>query len=69
MTNTQSKIKLIKIGKQPRTMYCFGYKDYTQNFRPQGVKMTNKVLREKSPCAVCRSRFVCKSRFLIQKMN
>ena len=40
MKNTQSKIKPIKIGKQPRTMYCFGCKDYTQNFRPQEVKMT-----------------------------
>ena len=40
MKNTQSKIKPIKIGKQPRTMHCFGCKDYTQNFRPQEVKMT-----------------------------
>ena len=46
MKNTQSKIKPIKIGKQPRTMYCFGCKDYTQNFRPQEVKMTNKVPKE-----------------------
>ena len=45
MRNTQSKIKPIKIKKQPRTTYCFGCKDYTQNFRPQEVKMTNKVLR------------------------
>ena len=28
--------------------YCSGRKDYTQNFRPEEVKMTNKVLREKS---------------------
>ena len=34
-----------------------------QNFRPQEVKMTNKVLREKSHC-VCQSN---KSRFLKQK--
>ena len=40
--NTKSKIKLIK----SRTTYCFGCKDYTKNFRPQEVKMTNKVLRE-----------------------
>ena len=38
----------------------FGCKDYTKNFRPQQVKMTNKVLREKSHCVVCRSN---KSRF------
>ena len=53
MQNTKSKIKLIKIGKQSGTMYCFGCKDYTKNFRPQEVKMTNKVLREKSHCVVC----------------
>ena len=33
-------------------------------FRPQEVKMTNKVLREKSNCVVCRSN---QSRFLKQK--
>ena len=64
MKNTQSKIKPIKIGKQSGTTYCFGCKDYTKNFRPQEVKMTNKVLREKSHCVVCRSN---KSRFLKQK--
>ena len=52
MENTQSKIKPIKIGKRPGTTYCFGCKDYTQNFRPENVKMTNKVLREKSHCVV-----------------
>ena len=46
MKNTKSKIKPIKIGKQYGTMYCFGYKDYTKNLRPQEVKMTNKILRE-----------------------
>ena len=46
MKNTQSKIKPIKIGKQSRTTYCFGSKEFTHNFRPQEVKMTNKVLRE-----------------------
>ena len=58
--NTQSKIKPIKIGKRPGTTYCFGCKDYMQNFRPEKVKMTNKVLREKLHCVACRSN---KSRF------
>ena len=53
MKNTQSEIKLIKIGKRPETTYCFGCKDYTQNFRPQEVKMANKALREKSNCVIC----------------
>ena len=67
MKNTQSKIKPIKIGKQSGTTYCFGCKDYTKNFRPQEVKMTNKVLREnKVLSVVCRSN---KSRFLRQKLN
>ena len=66
MKNTQSKIKPIKIGKQPGTMYCFECKDYTHNFRPEKVKMTNKVLREKSDCVVCRSN---QPRFLKHKIN
>ena len=45
-------------------MYCLGCKDYTNNFKPQEVKITNKVLTEKSNCVVCRSS---KSRFLKQK--
>ena len=53
MKNTQSKIKQKKTGKQPGTTYFFGCKDFTHNFRPQEVKMTNKVLREKSNCVVC----------------
>ena len=56
----------MKIGKQSGTAYCFGCKDYTKNFRPQKVKMINKVLREKSHCVVCQSN---KSRFLKQKIN
>ena len=64
MKNAQSKIKPIKIGKQPGTTYCFGCKDFTHKFRPQEVKMTKKVLREKSNSFVCRSD---KSRFLKQK--
>ena len=66
MKNAQSKIKPIKIGKQPGTTYCFVCKDFTHSFRPQEVKMTNKVLREKSKCVACRSN---KSRFLKQKHN
>ena len=66
MKNTQSKIKPIKIGKQSRTTYCFGCKDYTKNVRPQEVKMINKKLREKSHCVVCWSN---KWRFLKQKKN
>ena len=53
--NTQSKIKSIKIRKQPGTTYYFGCKDYMQNSRPEKVKMTNKVIREKSHCIVCQS--------------
>ena len=66
MENTQSKIKPIKIEKQPGTTYCFGCKYYTKNFRPEKVKITNKILRKKSNCVVCRSN---KSRFLKQKIN
>ena len=40
--------------------------DFTHNFRSQEVKMTNKVLREKSNCVACQSS---KSRFLKQKHN
>ena len=64
MKNIQSKIKPLKFGKELGTTYCFGCKDFTHNFRPQEVKMTNKVLREKSNCVFCRSS---KSRFLKQK--
>ena len=66
MKNTKSKIKPIKIGKQSGTTYCFGCKDYTKNTRPQEVKMTNKVLTERSHCVVCWSN---KSRFLKEKIN
>ena len=66
MKNTQSKIKPIKTGKQIGTTNCFVCKDYTQNFRPEKVKMTNEVFREKSHCVVCRSN---KSRFFKQKIN
>ena len=53
--NTQSEIKPIKIGKRLLK---------ATNFRPQEVKMTNQVLREKTNCVVCWSD---KSRFLKQK--
>ena len=66
MKNTQTKIKPIKTGKILGTTYCFGCKDYIQDFKPQEIKMTNKVLREKSHCVVCRSD---QSRFLKQKHN
>ena len=65
MKKQQSEIKLIKLRKQPGTTYCLGCKDFTHNFRPQKVKMTNKVLGEESNCIVCRSN---KSRFLKQKI-
>ena len=42
MKNTQSKIKPMKIEKQPGTTYCFGCKDFTFNFRPQKVKITKQ---------------------------
>ena len=58
MKNTQSKIKSIKIGKQPGKQHCFGCKDYTKNFRPEKVTIINKVLSEKSHCVVFQSRFL-----------
>ena len=66
MKNTRLKIKSIKTGKKLGTTYCLGCKDCTHNFRPQEVKMINKVFREKSNCIVCQSN---KSRFLKQKHN
>ena len=64
MKNTQSKIKSIKTGKEIGTTYSLGCKDYTDNVKSQEVKMTNKVVREKSNCVICQSS---KSRFLKQK--
>ena len=66
MKNIQSKIKPIKVAKQSGTTYCFGFKIYAKNVRPEKVKIINKVLREKSYCDVCRSN---KLRFLKQKIN
>ena len=48
-----SDLKPIKTGKKSGTIYCFECKDYTKNFRPEKVNMTNKVIREKSHCIVC----------------
>ena len=56
-------LKPTKTGKKPRTKYCFGCKDYTKNVRQEKVNMTNKAVREKSHCIVCRSN---KSRSLKQ---
>ena len=64
MKSTQSKLKPIKTGKKIGTAYCLGCKDYAHNCKPEEVKMTNKVLRKKSNCVVCRPS---KSRFLKQK--
>ena len=52
MKNTQLKIKPIKFGKELETTYCLGCKDFTHNFRPQEVKLTNKVLIGKCNCVV-----------------
>ena len=47
MKNARSKIKLKKNGKEIGTTYCLGCKDYNNIFKPQEIKMTNKMLREK----------------------
>ena len=60
MKNARSKIKPIKTGKEFGTTNCLGCKDYTDDFKQQEVKMSNKVLREKSNCLVWWSS---KSRF------
>ena len=39
MKNTQP----IKTGKEPGITYYLGCKDYTHNFKPQEVKIINKV--------------------------
>ena len=59
-------VRPIKTRKKIGTSYCLGCKDYTNNFKPQEIKMANKVLREKSNCVLCRSS---KSRFLKYKHN
>ena len=64
MKNTQSRIKPIKTGGKIGTVYCLGCEDCTHNFKPQEIKMTNKMLREKSNCVICQSS---KSRLLNKK--
>ena len=66
MKNTQSKIKRIKTEKYFEITCCLGCKDFMHNFRPQEVKMVNKMLKEKSSCIACWSN---KLRFLKQKHN
>ena len=66
MKRTQSKINPIKARKEIARTYCLVCKDYTHNLKSQEVKITNKVLGEKSNCVVCQSS---KSRFLKQKHN
>ena len=39
------------MGKKSGTTYCFGCKDYTDNFKPQEVKMS----LEKNQTVLCRS--------------
>ena len=53
MKNKQLEIKPMKIAKRPGATYYLWCKDFTYNFSPQEVKMTNKVFREKSDCVVC----------------
>ena len=55
MKSIMSDLQPIKTGKKPGTTYCFGFKDYTKNFRPEKVNLTNKVVREKSHCILCQS--------------
>ena len=49
MKNTQSEIKPIEIGKTNGTTYCFGCKDYKQNFRPEKWKLQIKYLEKNLP--------------------
>ena len=56
MKYTQSKIKSIKTGKEMGIMFRLRCKDYTDNFKSQKVKSTNKVLLEKSNSIVCWSK-------------
>ena len=61
---TWKSARPIQTGKEIGATYCLGRKDYSNNFKPQEVKMTNKVLREKWNCVICRSS---KARFLKKK--
>ena len=53
MKIARSKIKPIKTRGKIGTTYCLGCNDYIDNFKTQEIKMTNKVLREKSNSVVC----------------
>ena len=66
MKNKRSIIKPIKTGREIGITYCLGCKDYTHNFKAREIKITNKILKEKSKCVIFRSS---KSRFLKQKYN
>ena len=44
--------------------YCLSCKKHSRNSSPQGIKMTNKVIRQASKCDVCVAN---KSKFLKQK--
>ena len=46
--------------------FCLSCEKHTDNIGSKKVKMTNKVIREKSRCANCMSY---KSRFVKQKPN
>ena len=61
MKNTQSEIKLIKLGKKFGTTYSLGCKDYLIILSHK--KQTIKVPKEKTNCVVCQSS---KSRLLKQ---
>ena len=52
MKKTKSEMKPIKVGKQPGITYCLECKYFAHNFRPQEIKITNKILREKSNCVL-----------------
>ena len=66
MGNALSKIKPIKTGKEIGTIYCLGCKDNIDSFKPQEIKMKNKVLRKKSNSVVSQTS---KPRFLEEKRN
>ena len=45
MKNTRSKTKPVKTGKEFGTRYYLGCKDYTDNFKPQKVKMSWRKIK------------------------
>ena len=54
MKNTQPKMKAIKTGKGIGII--LGCKDYTDNFKSEEVKITNKLHKEKSNCIISWSK-------------